>query len=116
MEYPAPAEKTADRPDKSQTSAPAATTIGKISNATVLKAVTVLRFAQTIKRAGELYYECKDDSKKVYKMKNMLWQNSYAASETFFDDVVEYEIRELEKSIKARKQRALDMTVSVKKD
>lgn len=37
----------------------------EISNATVLKAVTILHFAQTIKQVGELYYECSEDNKNL---------------------------------------------------
>ena len=87
------------------------------SNPMVLKAGTMLHIARALKDIGTLYYSSQEDNQKLYSIYNpIIWQNRGVEQKTQYDDVVQREREEMQKSIRARKQRCLDISVALKKE
>ncbi len=86
------------------------------SDPMVLKAGTMLHIAQGLKDIGILYYSCQSDSSQLWTLSERLWQTRHVLQRTFLDEVVQLESEELKKSIQARKQRCLDISLAVKKE
>jgi hypothetical protein len=86
------------------------------SNPMVLKAGTVLHIARALKLIGTLYYSCQEDSRTMYALRRRVWQNRGVQEKTHYDDVVNLERAEIQKSIRARKQRCLDVCITLKKE
>jgi len=86
------------------------------SNPMVLKAGTILHIAQALQVIGTLYYSSQEDSGNIYKLGRPVWQNRGVQGTTLYDEVVQLEIEETRKSIRARKQRCLDISVALKKE
>ncbi len=86
------------------------------SNPMVLKAGTMLHIAQALKVIGTLYYSSQEDSRNIYGLGRLIWQNRDVQQTTHYDDVVHLEIEETQKSIRARKQRCLDICIALKKE
>jgi uncharacterized protein YegL len=86
------------------------------SNPMVLKAGTILHIAQALQVIGTLYYSSQEESRNIYGLGRPVWQNRGVQGTTLYDDVVQLEIEETRKSIRARKQRCLDISVSLKKE
>jgi Mg-chelatase subunit ChlD len=86
------------------------------SNPMVLKAGTVLHIAQTLKVIGTLYYSSQEDSRAIYGLGRLVWQNRGVQETTHYEDVVNLEREEIQKTIRARKQRCLDMCITLKKE
>ncbi len=86
------------------------------SNPMVLKAGTVLHIAQALKVIGRLYYSSQEDSRTVYGLGRLVWQNRGVQETSFYDEVVNLEREEIQKTVRARKQRCLDICVALKKE
>jgi hypothetical protein len=86
------------------------------SNPMVLKAETMLHIAQALQVIGALYYSSQEDSRYIYGLGRPVWQNIGVQGTVHYDDVVQLEIEEIKKSIRARKQRCLDISVTLKKE
>ncbi len=86
------------------------------SNPLVLKAGTMLHIAQSLKDIGTLYYSCLEDNQKFNFYYLSIWQNRDVEQKTKYDDIVMLEKDELMKSIRARKQRCLDIAVELNKE
>jgi len=86
------------------------------SNSMVLKAGTMLHVAQGLKNIGTLYYSCEEDNGKRNSISQSSWRHRGVEQSTQYDEVVQREIEELQKSIQAKKQRCLDLSVSLKRE
>ncbi len=86
------------------------------SNSMVLKAGTMLHVAQGLKNIGTLYHSCEADNRRRNSISGSAWRNRGVEKNTLYDEVVQREIEELQKTIQAKKQRCLDLSVSLKRE
>ena len=82
----------------------------------VLKAGTMLHVAQGLKNIGTLYYSCVKDNQRRNSISGASWQNRDAETYTQYERTIQSELDEIQKSIKAKKQRCLDLSVSFKRE
>jgi len=88
--------------------------VAGFSSGMVLQSGTMMRFAQSLITIGELYYSCKEEIEQINRKRDELWRES--GSEVSYDNLTSPEIRRLEESVAAKMQRALDITVNMKKE
>ena len=84
------------------------------SNAMVLRSGTMLHFAQDLKMIGGLYYSCKSEIDQLNELRDFLWQEQGGTVD--YEELSNPEIRRLEHSINSKMQRAMDITVNLKKE
>ena len=84
------------------------------SNAMVLQSGTMLHFAQNLKMIGESYYSCKTELDQVNELRDLLWRQQGGAVD--YEELSSPEIRRLEQSIQSKMQRAMSITVELKKE
>jgi TolB-like protein len=87
--------------------------VAGISNGLVLQSGTMLRFAQSLRMIGELYYSCKEQIEEINRRRDELWRRS---SDTPYDELTSPELRALEEDVGAKMRRAVDITVAMKKE
>ncbi len=88
--------------------------VSGFSDAMVLRSGTMLHFAQSMKIVGELYYSCKTEIDQVNELRDSLWRERGGAVD--YEELGNPEIRRLEQSINSKMQRAMDITVDLKKE
>jgi len=88
--------------------------VSGFSDAMVLQSGTMLHFAEGLKMIGELYYSCKDEIQKINKERDELWKQKGGG--VAYDTLSSQAIRELEESVRAKMQHALELTSSLKKE
>jgi Mg-chelatase subunit ChlD/TolB-like protein len=88
--------------------------VAGFSSGMVLQSGTMMRFARSLITIGELYYSCKEEIEQINKKRDELWKRS--GSDVSYEDLYSPEIRKLEESVASKMQRALDITVDMKKE
>jgi Mg-chelatase subunit ChlD len=89
---------------------------GGISHPIVLRAGTMLHTAQALEEIGFLYYAGQEESGRQSFYSNLSWQSRDVSQSTHLDRVVSSERAEMAASIRAKKQRCLDLSVALKKE
>ena len=84
------------------------------SSGSVLQSGTMLRFAQKLQTIGELYYSCREQIEEINRSRDELWRQR--GGDTAYDELFSPEIRTLEKAVASKMQRAIDLTVEMKKE
>jgi TolB-like protein len=84
------------------------------SSGSVLQSGTMLRFAQKLQIVGELYYSCKDQIEEINWRRDELWRQR--DGQTAYDEISSPQIRTLEEAVASKMQRAIDLTVELKKE
>jgi len=87
--------------------------VAGLSSGLVLKSGTMLRFAQSLKTIGELYYSCTEQIDEINRRRDELWRRN---SNVSYDELASPELRVLEEVVAAKMRRALDITVAMKKE
>jgi len=87
--------------------------VAGLSSGLVLQSGTMLRFAQSLKTIGELYYSCTEQIDEINRRRDELWRGNSNAS---YDELTSPELRALEEAVAAKMHRALDITVAMKKE
>jgi TolB-like protein len=83
------------------------------TDAMILRSGTVLGYAEALILIGELYYSCQDEIDEANRERDRLWSESY--SQNSYDQLANPRIEELDRSVKAKMDRALDLTIATKK-
>lgn len=86
--------------------------VAGFSSAMVLQSGTMLRFAQSLKTIGELYYSCQEDIQAVNSARDGLWRQGGGS----YEELSSPEIRGLEESAASKMRRATEIAVSTKKE
>jgi TolB-like protein len=88
------------------------------SDGMVMKSGTMLSFARTLKRIGEVYYAGAKDLDQTNVLRNSLWQEKGDSKPTQSEylALTSPQIAELESTYKGRIRIALDLTVAMRKD
>jgi len=84
------------------------------SSGIVLQSGTMLRFAQKLQIIGELYYSCREQIEEINRSRDELWRQR--GGDTAYDEISSPEIRSLEEAVASKMQRAIDLTVEMKKE
>ncbi|MCK5008737.1 MAG: VWA domain-containing protein, partial [Spirochaetales bacterium] len=84
------------------------------SSGRVLQSGTMLRFAQKLQIIGELYYSCREQIEEINQSRDELWRQR--GGETAYDEISSPQIRTLEEAVASKMQRAIDLTVELKKE
>jgi hypothetical protein len=87
--------------------------VSGFSSAMVLQSGTMMRFAQSLKTIGELYYSCKEEIDEINLRRDEIWRGGDQAA---YDEITSPEIQRLEIAVAAKMQRAMDITVAMKKE
>ena len=87
--------------------------VAGISNGLVLQSGTMLRFAQSLQTIGELYYSCKNEIDEINRRRDELWRQR---RDVPYDELTSPVLRSLEEAVAAKMQRAVDLTVTTKKE
>ena len=96
--------------------------VAGFSTGVVLQSGTMMRFAQSLKTVGELYYSCKKEIEAINRARDELWRREGGKVSADASDAMSYEelsspeIKSLEEAAAAKMQRALDVTVAIKKE
>jgi len=88
--------------------------VSGFSNGMLLQSGTMLHFAQNLKMIGELYYSCKTEIDQVSELRDLLWRQQGGSVD--YEELSSPEIRRLEQSIQSKMQRAMSITVELKKE
>jgi TolB-like protein len=88
--------------------------VAGFSSGKVLQSGTMMRFAKSLITIGELYYSCKEEIERINRKRDELWRQS--SSEVSYEALTSPEIQKLEESVSSKMQRALDITVDMKKE
>jgi hypothetical protein len=86
--------------------------VAGFSNAMVLQSGTMLHFAQDLRMIGDLYYSSEEQIEEINKMRDELWR----AGDVAYEDVSSPKIVSLEKEVVSKMNRAINMTVALKKE
>ena len=84
------------------------------SSGMVLQSGTMMRFAQSLRYIGELYYSCKEEIENINRKKDELWRQS--SSGVSYEDLTSPELTKLEEAVSSKMRRAMDITVNTKKE
>ena len=84
------------------------------SSGRILQSGTMLRFAQKLQIIGELYYSCREQIEEINQSRDELWRQR--GGETAYDEISSPQIRTLEEAVASKMQRAIDLTVELKKE
>ena len=90
--------------------------VAGFSDAMVLQSGTMLRFAESLITVGELYYSCRDEIEEINAERDRLWRAQGETQNVIYEDLSNDRIRSLERSVASKMQRALDITVDMKKE
>jgi len=84
------------------------------SSGIVLQSGTMLRLAQKLQTIGELYYSCKEQIEEIDRSRDDLWKQKKGNID--YEELSSPEIRTLEEAVASKMQRAIDITVDMKKE
>ena len=84
------------------------------SSGMVLQSGTMMRFAQSLKTIGELYYSCKNEIEEINRGRDELWRKE--GTTVSYEELSSREIRKLEEAVSTKMQRAMNITVDTKKE
>jgi hypothetical protein len=88
------------------------------SDAMILRSGTILDYAESLILIGELYYDCREEIDETNYLRDEIWRNQSEnpdISESSYENLTSPRIQELERSIAAKMDRAMDLAVSMKK-
>jgi TolB-like protein len=88
--------------------------VAGFSSGMVLQSGTMMHFAQSLRTIGELYYSCREEIDQVHRARDELWRQG--GSGVSYEELSSPEIRRLEETVASKMQRAMDITVSMKKE
>ena len=88
--------------------------VAGFSSGLVLQSGTMMRFAKSLITVGELYYSCKEEMEQINRDRDELWRKSDRGAS--YEDLSSLEIESLEESVASKMQRAMDITVAMKKE
>jgi TolB-like protein len=88
--------------------------VSGFSSAMVLQSGTMMHFAQGLEMIGELYYSCKEEIQRINRERDELWKQK--GGKTSYEALSSPAIRALEESVRAKMQRALELTSSLRKE
>lgn len=86
------------------------------SNALVLQSGTMLHFAEGLIRISDTYYSCNQEVDAINAERNRIWDNTSNVEKVDYDSITNSRIEELEASASAKMLRAMDETVTLKKE
>lgn len=83
------------------------------SDAMILRSGTTLDYAENLILIGDLYYSCSDDIDQINELRDRMWMEGYESRS--YENLTSPRIVELEHSVTAKMNRAMNMTISTKK-
>ena len=90
--------------------------VAGISDGMVLKSGTMLHFAQGLNTIGELYYSCREEIAKINEERDRLWKAKGQGEQVVYEELTSDSIQTLERSVGSKMQRAMDITVALRKE